>query len=171
LFKGKQTTMPERHSGQGIFFTSRIADRFVLRSNRLESVIDNDRDDSYFSDRSNLKGTRVEFSIRQRSKKNLQRLFREFADEDFEFDRNVVRVTLHAGDELISRSQARRFLAGLEDFKRITFDFKGHSGIGQAFADEIFRVFAAHHPKIKLNYVNASPAIEFMIARAKKTLN
>ena len=30
LLKGKQTTAPERHSGQGIFFTSRIADHFAL---------------------------------------------------------------------------------------------------------------------------------------------
>jgi anti-sigma regulatory factor (Ser/Thr protein kinase) len=32
LFKGKQTTFPERHSGQGIFFTSRIADLLEIRS-------------------------------------------------------------------------------------------------------------------------------------------
>jgi anti-sigma regulatory factor (Ser/Thr protein kinase) len=167
LFKGKQTTMPARHSGQGIFFTSRIADRFVLRSNRLQALVDNDREDSYFSDRSMLKGTRVEFSIRQRSKKNLQKLFRDYADDDFEFDRNLVRINLTAGEELISRSQARRLLAGLESFKRVTFDFKHNSGIGQGFADEIFRVFAQRHPEIKLDYVNASPAVEFMIKRAQ----
>ncbi len=167
LFKGKQTTMPERHSGQGIFFTSRIADRFALRSNRLEVTVDNDRDDSYFADRNPLKGTRVEFSIRQHSKKSLQRLFQSFANEDFEFDRNVVRVNLHAEKELISRSQARRLLAGLETFQRITFNFNGKTGMGQAFADEIFRVFAARHPAIQLDYDHASPAVEFMIMRAR----
>jgi anti-sigma regulatory factor (Ser/Thr protein kinase) len=32
LLKGKVTTMPKLHSGEGIFFTSRIADRFELNS-------------------------------------------------------------------------------------------------------------------------------------------
>jgi len=34
MLKGKQTTMPERHSGQGIFFTSKISDLFILRSSQ-----------------------------------------------------------------------------------------------------------------------------------------
>ena len=32
LIKGKTTTMPEAHSGEGIFFTSKVADQFILRS-------------------------------------------------------------------------------------------------------------------------------------------
>jgi anti-sigma regulatory factor (Ser/Thr protein kinase) len=38
LLKGRTTTMPGAHTGAGIFFTSRSADRFVLRSHwiRLE---------------------------------------------------------------------------------------------------------------------------------------
>ncbi|MBI4710957.1 MAG: ATP-binding protein, partial [Candidatus Omnitrophica bacterium] len=38
LLKGKQTTDPEHHSGQGIFFTSKIADRFSLSSKKLSLI-------------------------------------------------------------------------------------------------------------------------------------
>src|SRR3989338_626557 len=41
LLKGKQTTFPERHSGQGIFFTSKIADEFTLESAEQQLVVDN----------------------------------------------------------------------------------------------------------------------------------
>lgn len=166
VFKGKQTTDPARHSGQGIFFTSRIADLFSLRSHLLSATVDNDKQDTYFSSESNLKGTLVSFSIRQRSRKNLNHLFKEFANEDFDFDKNQVRVKLRRYSDLVSRSQARRLLNGLESFKRITFDFKGIRGMGQAYADEIFRVFANRHPTIKIDYENANSAVEFMIRRA-----
>src|SRR5438067_215023 len=35
LSKGKLTTDPERHTGQGIFFTSRIFDEFLIRSDHF----------------------------------------------------------------------------------------------------------------------------------------
>lgn len=113
-------------------------------------------------------GTRVEFKIKQRSRKNLQELFNKFSpeDENFEFNKNEMRVRLRSSLELISRSQARRLLAGLDDFKTITFDFKDIPGIGQAFADEIFRVYPSMNPEKKVNYENAGPVVKFMIERA-----
>ena len=36
LLKGKTTTMPEAHTGEGIFFTSRIGDDFTLKSHRIQ---------------------------------------------------------------------------------------------------------------------------------------
>jgi anti-sigma regulatory factor (Ser/Thr protein kinase) len=169
LFKGKQTTMPSRHSGQGIFFTSRIADRFSLRSGRLEAIVDNQAEDWAMADRAKLKGTLVGFSIRQRSKKVLAQLFWKYANKEFEFDRNVVRVGLGGRQDLVSRSQARRLLAGLETFKRIELDFRKIDFIGQAFADEIFRVFARRHPDARIEIKNASRAVAFMIDRARSS--
>jgi anti-sigma regulatory factor (Ser/Thr protein kinase) len=165
LFKGKQTTQPSHHSGQGIFFTSRIADQFILSSHRLQAKLDNEKEDFLILPARYHKGTKVFFSIKIRSKKRIDKLFRDFANEDFEFDRNLVRVRL-VGDELVSRSQARRFVSGLEAFERITFDFQKVKGIGQAFADEIFRVFQNRYPHIKLEVINANSTIQFMIARA-----
>lgn len=171
VFKGKQTTMPERHSGQGIFFTSRIADRFEIHSHKLRTVIDNEKEDTYFSDAPYLKGTLVSFRIKKNSRKNLPALFESFASEkeSSEFNKNEVRVRLTSQVELLSRSQARRLLAGLDDFKQIIFDFKGMNGIGQAFSDEIFRVYARLNPEKRMSYVNASPAVQFMIERISKT--
>ena len=168
LFKGKQTTDPSRHTGQGIFFTSRIADVFTIRSHGLKAVVDNENNDIFFSDERPIKGTEVSFSVRTHTRKKLDRLFREFANEEYEFDKNEVRLRLRHENEAISRSQARRLLTGLEKFKRIVFDFDGISGLGQAFADEVFRVFANRHPNILVSYANAKPAVEFMIRRALK---
>ncbi|MEO5971145.1 MAG: DUF4325 domain-containing protein [Bdellovibrionia bacterium] len=170
VLKGKQTTAPARHSGHGIFFTSRIADQFVLQSHRLRVVVDNEKDDALFEDVSRVQGTLVEFRIKQRSRKNLQLLFNKFSPEQegYEFSKNEMRVRLSAKHEFVSRSQARRLLSGLDEFKEITFDFKDIKGIGQAFADEIFRVHPSLYPDKKIYFKNAGPAVEFMIRRAQE---
>ena len=65
LTKGKITTMPSAHTGEGIFFTSKIADRFVLQSHRIGMEWDRNKNDMYVSQIRNLKGTLVKFSIRR----------------------------------------------------------------------------------------------------------
>jgi anti-sigma regulatory factor (Ser/Thr protein kinase) len=168
LLKGKQTTFPERHSGRGIFFTSKIADCFSLESGRLALTIDNRVHDVILKDSRPLKGTRVTFSLSRQSRKDLKALFDEYSDSEFEFDRTRLRVRLSEEDDIVSRSQARRILFGIEKFKRIVLDFKKVKGIGQGFADEVFRVFQSLHPDIVIEAVNTSPSVDFMIRRAKK---
>ena len=169
LAKGKQSADPKHHSGQGIFFTSKIADRFMLESHRLFYTVDNRLEDVFLKDVRSLKGTRVEFVLKQHSRKNLKELFDEYSGNDYSFDRTkiVVRLSQTQGEH-ISRSQARRLLFGLEKFRRILFDFKKVDEIGQGFADEIFRVFHQAHPSIRLESIHASPSVEFMIRRAQK---
>ena len=76
------------------------------------------------------------------------------------------------GDErFVSRSHAKRILKGLEKFNHIILDFKGISSVGQAFVDEIFRVIKGSHPEIKIEYINANEAIQFMITRGVSTKN
>ena len=70
-------------------------------------------------------------------------------------------------DPLISRSQAKRVLARVELFRTVHFDFSRVSSIGQAFSDEIFRVFAHAHPTVELQFANANAAIRRMISRAR----
>jgi len=43
--------------------------------------------------------------------------------------------------EYVSRSEARRLLAGLEKFREVILDMNQVKRPGQAFADEVFRVF------------------------------
>jgi len=167
LTKGKQTTDPQHHSGQGIFFTSKIADRFTLESARLCYAVDNAIKDVLLEDIKPLKGTRVTFRLKRRSRKDLKALFDEYSGSNYEFDKT--RITVHLsgrGEESISRSQARRVLFGLEKFKRVVLDFKKVKGIGQGFADEIFRVFQSAHPAIKIEAIHMSPSVTFMVRRA-----
>lgn len=168
LLKGKQTTAPDKHSGQGIFFTSKIADQFEIRSSDLSLVIDNEVDDVFLNEKREIKGTSVRFKIKKMSRKDLSALFEEYSNDDFEFDKTLIRVVLSGKEaEHISRSQARKLLYGLDKFKRIVLDFKKVSGIGQGFADEIFRVFADAHPQISFECLNMNKAVHFMVKRAK----
>ena len=66
----------------------------------------------------------------------------------------------------MSRSQARRVLVRFERFKEVFLDFSGIESIGQAFADRIFRVYAADHPEIKLIAAHANDQVSHMIGRA-----
>jgi len=78
----------------------------------------------------------------------------------------LVRLAQHDGEKLVSRSQARPLCARFERFHHVVLDFEGVTEIGQAFADEVFRVFAAAHPATELSSVNVAPAVGQMIARA-----
>ena len=171
LLKGKQTTDSKQHSGQGIFFTSKVADSFILKSARTYLVFDNNLNDISIKDIKNFKGTKVIFSLKQRSRRDLGDLFKQFQDNDYEFDKTKLRVSISmAGkeSEYVSRSEAKRLLFGLEKFKRIVLDFKKVKGIGQGFADEIFRVFKSNNSDIIIEAVNMSPAVEFMVKRVNK---
>jgi hypothetical protein len=171
VLKGKQTTWPEAHSGQGIFFTSKIADTFNFKSHNNEVLFDNPKDDVDVKEVSFFKGTKVGFRIKQKTKKDLEKLFRDYANEDFEFDRSVIKFKKGHDLNLISRSQARRLLNGLEKYDHITFDFSGMKSIGQGYADEVFRVYQNQHPKKVISWINANKTIEFMIRRAIKKDN
>ncbi len=67
----------------------------------------------------------------------------------------------------VSRSQARRVLVGLEKFKIVLFDYENVPMVGQAFADEIYRVFQESHPDIRLENEHMSEGVRFMVERAK----
>lgn len=167
LLKGKQTTDPERHSGEGIFFTSKVADRLVIKSSGKKLVYDNLISDIVIDDSRPIRGTDVEFWISRRSKRELQKVFSEYAGEAFEFGKTLVTVELYKiGGSYISRSQARRILSGLEKFKEIVLDFKNVRAIGQGFADEVFRVWQRTHPNIRISVCNANENIQFMFKHA-----
>lgn len=167
LLKGRTTTMREAHTGEGIFFTSRAADRFVLRSHRLQVEWNRAKDDVFVSNPRYLRGTNVSFAIQRSSRLHLEKLFGEFAPEeyDFQFQKTKVFVKL-LRREFVSRSEAKRLLANLEKFSEIVLDFRDVKSVGQGFADEVFRVFARRHPGVKIAVENANPAIDAMIRHA-----
>ncbi|MBU1163931.1 DUF4325 domain-containing protein [Patescibacteria group bacterium] len=172
LLKGKQTTMPQAHSGEGIFFTSKIADNFVINSYKKKLIFNNKLDDIFIQDIKNFVGTKIIFTISINSKKKLENIFRQYSDKYFEFSKTKVAVKLYKmGTIYISRSQARRITTGLEKFKIIILDFKHIKTIGQGFTDEIFRVWQNHHPNIKIETQNTNKNIDFMVQRALKKIN
>jgi len=166
LIKGKTTTMPEVHSGEGIFFVSRAADRFVLRSHRIQLEWDQFRDDVFASDTKLIRGTLVEFEIGRTSRRRLEKVFEAFApgNFDYRFEKTQVFVKL-LGDAYVSRSEARRLLHGLEKFSEIELDMRGVKIVGQGFVDEVFRVFAKQHPGISIRATRTRPTVEAMIRR------
>jgi anti-sigma regulatory factor (Ser/Thr protein kinase) len=164
LIKGKTTTQPRAHSGEGIFFVSKAADRFSLRSHRLQLEWDNKRADVFVSEPRFLKGTLASFEIDRNSRTRLENVFAEFAPEayDFQFQKTRVLVKLLRRD-YVSRSEAKRLLHNLDKFSEIELDMRDVRNVGQGFADEVFRVFATAHPDIVIRFVNASDAVTAII--------
>ncbi len=170
LSKGKLTTDPARHTGLGIFFTSRMFDGFSIRSSKL-----------YFSHSRLLggwlledydehtQGTIVRMVISHNSTVTPESVFNKYTSgDDFSFSRTHVPVELvrYGEEKLISRSQAKRLLARFEKFKEVLLDFNGVDEIGPAFADEIFRVFRLQNPNIKIIHIDANEQVERMISPA-----
>jgi anti-sigma regulatory factor (Ser/Thr protein kinase)/biotin operon repressor len=164
LIKGKTTTKPDAHSGEGIFFVSRSADRFVLRSHRLQIEWDHDRDDVFVSDPRYVKGTLVQFELRKDSRTRLEDVFAEFAPQeyDYRFEKTRVLVKL-VQREYVSRSEAKRLLHNLDKFSEIELDMRDVTSVGQGFADEVFRVFASSHPEIVIRTINTGDGVGTMI--------
>ncbi len=168
LLKGKQTTMPEAHTGEGIFFTSKIADNLTIRGANKKLIFDNLINDVFIKEAKRFIGTDVRFSVSKNSKKNLSDIFRQYTDDNYKFSKTKVTVKLYqVGVNYISRSQARRIVAGLDNFKTIILDFRNVETVGQAFADEVFRVFRNRHPEITLESINMNEVVSFMVKRAE----
>lgn len=91
--------------------------------------------------------------------------------DDCGFNKTIVAVESLCNDNetLIARSQAKRLLAKFEKSRHICLDFKGIETIGQAFADEIFRVYKNHHPELEITTINTSEDVLKMIRRASAT--
>jgi len=171
LSKGKLTTDPKRHTGEGIFFTSRVFDNFSISSNRLHfSHFESDNDWLLENTKEIHNGTAVMMKINTKSKRTTKQVFDRFtAEGDYGFSKTHVPVFLarYGEENLVSRSQAKRLLTRFERFKEIVLNFDNVDSIGQAFADEIFRVYALQNPNIHLYYINANKQVESMIFRAK----
>lgn len=172
LSKGKLTTDPDNHTGEGIFFTSRVFDAFEIDSTGVKFSHDNQFEFDYILETEfskNAAGTAVYMLINRNSERNIQTIFDDYAGPDeFQFNKTVIPVRLaqYGNEKLVSRSQAKRLLARVERFQNVIFDFAGVPAIGQAFADEIFRVYANAHPDIVLLPVKMEPNIKKMVNRA-----
>jgi anti-sigma regulatory factor (Ser/Thr protein kinase) len=170
LAKGKFTTDPTRHSGEGIFFSSRMFDRYTIFSGNVYFACEAGNASEVILERPGekiIKGTMVTMKLSHRSTREIQAVFDQFTTPDsFGFSKTIVPVKLaqYGDDNLVSRSQARRLLARIDRFRTVLLDFSGVESAGQAFCDEIFRVFASEHPKVNIRTSNANRQVAKMIA-------
>ena len=171
LAKGKVTVDPKRHTGEGIFFTTRMFDYFAILSGRLFYSRKSKGDDWLIEDKdSDHRGTYVVMEIDRNSQRTAKEIFDKFASEahSYGFTKThvPVKLAIYGRESLISRSQAKRLLARFDRFKEVLLDFEGVEKIGQAFADEIFRVFKNAHPAIEIIWIRANDEVDKMIQRA-----
>jgi anti-sigma regulatory factor (Ser/Thr protein kinase) len=172
LSKGKLTSDPSSHTGEGIFFTSRIFDQYSIRSGSLYFERTNgEKDQDWLLDRTSvIAGTMIVMEISNSSGRTSAEVFERFAasDEDWGFKKTIVPVDLarYEGETLVSRSQAKRLLARFDRFVEVVLDFGGVADIGPAFADEIFRVYAREHPQVHMVPINTTANVQRLIRRA-----
>jgi hypothetical protein len=143
-------------------------DVFEIESHGLRFAHEPNAEDSIADQTTEMPGTRVTMRLANDSPRVLKDVFDSFQDpEEFTFDKTVVplRLAQYAGENLVSRSQAKRVANRFERFKRVELDFAGITEIGQGFADQLFRVFAAANPGIRLVPINTEPAVAQMIRR------
>lgn len=172
LAKGKLTTDPRRHTGEGIFFTSRMLDDFAILSGDVHFTHKFGEEEDWIAQLEKpAAGTAVFMLLANDSPRTSQEIFESFASEknDYGFNKTVVPVRLarQGLEQLVSRSQAKRLLSRIDRFHIVIFDFADVDSIGPAFADEIFRVFARAHPNIRLLDLHAAAPVKHMIARAR----
>jgi len=170
LAKGKLTTDPDNHTGEGIFFSSRMFDDFAILSGSVYFSHKHDQVEDWILERQRFQsGTGVFMVLANNTARTSKRIFDSFTSgDDYGFTKTVVpvRLTQYGDDKLVSRSQAKRLLMRVEKFKTVIFDFDNVEVIGQAFADEIFRVFKLQQPDMELIYLNANEQVTQMITRA-----
>lgn len=171
LSKGKLTTDPRRHSGQGIFFTSRMFDSFDIIAGGVAYSHEFGKSEDWILEKPlGRAGTAVFLKLHNHTARTARKIYDTYSTVDgFGFNKTVVPVKLaqYGNDQLVSRSQAKRLLSRVELFKIVIFDFSEVLMIGQAFADEIFRVFAEQHPEIHLMVQHANEDVNKMIEGAK----
>lgn len=172
LSKGKITSDKKNHAGEGIFYTSRMFDEFSINSGTLYYSRTKQEDDDWLieieEENDRQLGTAIFMTISLDADWTTRQVFDQYQDDNLRFRRTHVPIKLgmYPGEQLVSRSQAKRVLARFDEFSEIMLDFDGVEDIGQAFADEIFRVFPHSHPEIKILVTRAADRVRKMIERA-----
>lgn len=176
LFKGKLTTDTENHSGEGIFFTSRILDTFIAISDgkifthdNYDETLRNLENDKILKRYKDVKGTIIFMELSKSSNKTIKEVMDMFAGVDEGFTKTSIPIRNIFGEYPVSRSQARRLYNRLDSFQEVELDFEGVPEIGQGFAHELFIVFHNKYPGTKIIPINVSERVWKMINHVRHT--
>ena len=163
LFKGKLTTDSEHHSGEGIFFSSKLVDEFFIISDNKVFTHNKYSESDIFSIEG-LKdiGTAVIMRLSNYTKRHARDVFNQYSDEEGVFIRTVIPLGTIFDSNPVSRSQAKRICNRLDSFEEVVLDFENVEWMGQGFAHQIFKVFAKENPEIKLTPINMNHDVEKM---------
>ena len=146
LSKGKLTTDEARHTGEGIFYTSRMFDKFTIVSGTLGFLRENDEDDWLIetSEGESLQGTIILLEIKTKTQRTSLEAFEKFAAQGAgpRFFPNACFPFMLGyymkGKIVVPAPRRRDCFMRLAPFREVLLDFIGAiSRIGQAFADEI----------------------------------
>ena len=165
LSKGRLTSDNTKHTGLGIFFASRMCDDFTISSEDVAMHRRREKDTWILEQEEEQinQGTQVLMRINPKTPRTTEQVFSRFGSDSnsLAFIRTHVPLSLlrYEGEELVSRSQAKRLLVHINRFEEALLDFSGIRTIGHSFADEIFRVYKGQHPNIKLLAINATPEV------------
>lgn len=170
LFKGKVTTDPSNHTGEGIFFSSRLMDKFSIISGGVMFYI-NKFDVEVVSDINLMQksGTCVCMEISNRTNKIASEIFNAYSSADDGFIKTSIPIKNCFDRNPVSRSQARRLCSGLDRFRTAILDFDGVTFAGQGFMHEIFVLYRRNHPELNLEAINMSPDVEMMYLHVVNT--
>ncbi len=160
---------------EGIFFTSRIMDRFAAISEK--TVFTHDKYDEWqtsldgtfsVSDDESNHGTAIIMLLSNFTRKTSKEIFDKYADVEGGFKRTRIPLKNIYETYPVSRSQAKRLSHRLESFEEVELDFYGVDEIGQGFAHELFVKYARLHPEIKLTPVHTNKTIDNMIRHVQQ---
>lgn len=171
LSKGKMTTDPAHHTGDGLFFVSRLFDRFLLESSGLVWKHEMKNEKWLVTPVKNKIGTSIFLEINSLSNRSLKNTMNEYSTNGgMIFNRTCIPVVLSKLDSenLFSRSQARRLTQNLENYKNICFDFTGLDMVSHSFADEVFRVYQQKKPHQKLEWKNSNSELKELFTDIQK---
>ncbi len=177
LYKGKFSSKPENHSGEGIFFSMRllekmsiVSDGIVLRCGFAEDPEIIKSHILAYAMKISKKGTVVTMQLENNTSHNPLKIFNEYSNPDDGFYRTKIPVFEACLDRNpIARSQARRICSRLENFHEAILDFENAEIMGQGFADEVFRVFKNKHPETTLTPINMNAEVQMMYLHALNT--
>ncbi len=168
LSKGKLTSQPERHSGHGLFFTSRLADIFDIHTAPAAFQYRPWGSRQWQSARpAATGGTTVYLAIALDTARTLDAVLHAHSasGQGLGFERTRVPLQLLADHgALASRAEARRVAQRLGAFQQADIDFSGLDDVGHGFADELFRVFGRAHPGLALRPLGMNPRVQAMVA-------
>jgi STAS-like domain of unknown function (DUF4325) len=171
LSKGRLTSDPRHHAGQGLFFTARLADVFDIHANAAAFQRRSWDGRAWHAGRPAMPhGTSVYVAIRLDTPRTLDSVLQAHRGAaGHGLGRTTVPLQLLAGPEgvLASRAEARRAAARLAQFEHAEIDFAGITDIGHGFADELFRVFGGNHPGLELQATGMSPGVRAMVASVR----